>query len=64
MSLKTLVSQLMTPDPYLTHTQLLTLIRIFAPNMNDRGVCDGTTKIWIQAVLPKNYEEKKRAGTL
>jgi hypothetical protein len=45
--------------PLLEHDDLIRLVRVFAPAISEKGVCDGFISMWIQAILTGPNEEKE-----
>ncbi len=41
----------------LRHSDLIALTRVFAPYLNEKGVCNGFTPMWIQALLTSKSDE-------
>lgn len=41
----------------LSHGHLIELVRVYAPNISDRGVCNGVTSMWLQAVITNKDQE-------
>lgn len=45
-------------EKYLPHDDLIDLVRVYAPAISEKGVCEGTTSMWLQAVCTAQKEEE------